>query len=63
MKIVLDETRCCSLGICESVAPDVFEVADDGQLELLEVSPPETRRVLIEDAVAACPTGALRIED
>lgn len=63
MKIVLDETRCSSLGMCESVAPDFFEVGDDGELNLLDVEPPDDQRALIEEAVAACPTAALSIED
>ncbi|WP_036490605.1 ferredoxin [Nocardioides sp. CF8] len=63
MKIVLDETKCSSLGMCESVAPDFFEVGDDGELNLLDVNPPADQRELIEEAVAACPTGALSIED
>lgn len=63
MKIVLDETKCSSLGMCESVAPDFFEVGEDGELNLLEVNPPEDQRALIEEAVAACPTAALGIED
>ena len=28
MRIVLDESKCSSLGMCESVAPDFFEVRD-----------------------------------
>ncbi len=36
MKIVLDESKCSSLGMCYSVAPDFFEVGDDGELDLLE---------------------------
>jgi ferredoxin len=63
MKIVLDETKCSSLGMCESVAPDYFEVGDDGELNLLDVSPPDDKRALIEEAVAACPTAALSLED
>ena len=63
MKIVLDEAKCSSLGMCESVAPDFFEVGDDGELHLLDVAPPADQRELIEEAVAACPTGALSIED
>ena len=63
MRIVLDESKCSSLGMCEGVAPDVFEVGDDGALHLLQVSPAADRRADVEDAVAACPTGALRLED
>ena len=63
MRIVLDENKCSSLGMCESVAPDFFEVGDDGALDLLNPTPPEDQRALMEEAVAACPTSALSIEE
>jgi len=63
MRIVLDENKCSSLGMCESVAPDYFEVGDDGALDILDATPPEDQRALIEEAVAACPTGSLSIEE
>ncbi|HVM26415.1 MAG TPA: ferredoxin [Mycobacteriales bacterium] len=62
MRIVLDQGKCSSLGMCEAVAPDVFEVGDDGALQLLQPEPPEDRRGQMEEAVAACPTGALTLE-
>jgi ferredoxin len=62
MKIVLDENKCSSLGMCESVAPDFFEVGDDGALVVLNAQPPQDARALMEEAVAACPTGALSLE-
>lgn len=63
MRIVLDENTCSSLGVCESVAPDVFEIGDNGALRVLNPHPPDDKRALIEQAVASCPTGALSIED
>ena len=63
MRIVLDESKCSSLGMCESVAPDVFEVGDDGALTVLNPTPPEGERARMEEAVAACPTAALSSED
>lgn len=63
MRIVLDKDKCSSLGMCESVAPDFFEVDDDGELNILDLTPPSDKRALIEEAVAACPTSALSIED
>jgi ferredoxin len=62
MKIVLDENKCSSLGMCESVAPEFFEVGDDGALTLLNPLPPTDKRALMDEAVAACPTAALRLE-
>ncbi len=63
MRIVHDESRCASLGICESVAPGVFEVGDDGQLRVLDPTPGESLRRLVAEAVAGCPTGALAIRE
>jgi ferredoxin len=62
MRIVLDESKCSSLGMCESVAPAFFEVGDDGALALLRTDGDEGERALLEEAVAACPTAALRLE-
>ena len=62
MRIVLDEAKCSSLGMCESVAPEFFEVGDDGALAVLRDEAGEDQRALLEEAVAACPTAALRLE-
>ena len=62
MRIVHDEARCASTGMCEAVAPDLFEIRDDGWLYVLDSTPGEGRRADVEQAVAACPTGALSIE-
>ena len=62
MRIVLDESKCSSLGMCESGAPEFFEVGDDGALAVLRDEAGEDQRALLEEAVAACPTAALRLE-
>ncbi|ETZ59510.1 ferredoxin [Mycobacterium europaeum] len=49
--------------MCEGLAPDFFEVSNDGKLHILNPGPPECHRALIEDAVASCPTGALALHD
>ncbi|GAB3385467.1 ferredoxin [Amycolatopsis echigonensis] len=62
MKIVVDWNKCTGLGICESLAPDVFEVNEAGELELkLEVIS-DDQVSGVEEAVAGCPTEALRLE-
>jgi ferredoxin len=47
--------------ICESLAPGIFEVDDDGNLNLLKDDICSTDLHDVEEAVATCPTGALRI--
>ena len=44
MRIDWDEHRCASLGMCEGVAPEVFEVGEDGELAVLVEEPPEGSR-------------------
>lgn len=59
MKIVIDRDRCNILGVCESIAPDHFEVNDEDELDLLQEDVSVMDRTLIERAVNGCPSGAL----
>lgn len=62
MMISVDRARCTGLGICESYAPDIFEVDDEGELVLaLDTVAPEMLDA-VRQAVAGCPTEALRLE-
>lgn len=61
MRIRVDYNKCTGLGICESLAPDVFEVNDDGELELKTESIPDGQLADVEAAVDGCPTEALSI--
>ena len=62
MKVIADFAKCTGLGICESMAPNIFEVNDDGELVLLKEDITDDELESVEEAVAGCPTEALRIE-
>jgi ferredoxin len=62
MKISVDTDRCTGHGVCESLAPEIFEVGDDGIVHLLTADLTEDQRPIIESAVAECPTQALSLE-
>lgn len=62
MKVIVDFVKCAGLGICESMAPDFFEVNDDGELVLMRDDISDDELQSVEEAVAGCPTEALRIE-
>jgi ferredoxin len=62
MKVVVDRGRCSSIGLCEAIAPDIFEVGPDGALNIVVADVPEERRGDVEQACADCPTQALSIE-
>jgi ferredoxin len=61
MRIEVDRDLCASTGGCEAVAPDVFEIGDDGVLVVLRPEPADDEVAHVHDAVDACPTRALRL--
>jgi ferredoxin len=63
VRIAVDYDKCSGLGMCESIAPDVFEVEDDGSLTLHLTEVPEGREDEIREACEACPTEALSLQD
>jgi ferredoxin len=62
MKVVVDYDVCASTGGCMRIAPEVFEVRDDGFLYVLQENPPESLRPQVEEAADMCPTGAITVE-
>ena len=63
MKVVVDFDVCASNAVCMGIAPEVFEVRDDGYLYVLDENPPEEMREKLRQAVNGCPTGAITIVD
>lgn len=63
MRVVVDFDRCESNALCMGIAPEVFEVRDDGFLYILDEHPPESMRAQLEEAVMACPTQAITLEE
>jgi ferredoxin len=62
-RVAVDRELCVGSGSCEVLAPDVFEVDDDGVLEVLVAEPHDDDVPAVRDAVQACPTRALRLVD
>ncbi|MDP9019786.1 MAG: ferredoxin [Actinomycetota bacterium] len=62
MHVVVDYRRCISAGSCTRAAPEVFELAADGTLHLLQDAPDESLRAQVEEAAEHCPTGAITVE-
>ena len=63
MRVVVDADLCQGHGVCESEAPDVFEVGKDHKVVVLDVHPPEDQRAAVGEAVRFCPTHALSVVD
>jgi ferredoxin len=60
-RIEVDLDLCQGHAMCELEAPDVFKVPKRGTVVILDATPPEEERSLVEQAVWACPTQALKI--
>lgn len=61
MKIKVDYDLCESNALCEAMAPDVFELDDDDNLQLkTEQTTPENVDE-VKRAVAACPRAAISL--
>lgn len=61
MRIEADRGKCDGLGMCEAMAPDFFEVGDDGTVVVLDESPGEEHRTDLAAAVDSCPVLALKL--
>ncbi|MCU1657144.1 MAG: ferredoxin [Pseudonocardiales bacterium] len=62
MYVSLDRDRCSGIGICESIAPGYFEIAEDGSLQLLRDDVEPEAITEVEEAVRSCPTLALTLQ-
>ncbi len=61
MKICVDRTKCTGLGICESLAPDNFEIDDAGGLLVLREHTDDRDIDDVRAAIEGCPTEALTL--
>jgi ferredoxin len=62
-RIEVDIDLCQGHGVCESEAPDLFEVDRDRKVRVLDPQPSDDARRVAELAVKYCPTHALRLVD
>ncbi|MGO9382496.1 MAG: ferredoxin [Mycobacterium sp.] len=61
VRVEFDQDSCIGSGICESLAEDVFRVGDDGVMTPVTDVVPDEREGAVTQAVARCPTGAIRV--
>jgi ferredoxin len=63
MRVEVDLDKCTGHGICESIADDVFEVGEDGSVEIHDDAVSDSDRDRVQQAVTQCPAAALRLLD
>ena len=62
-KVVVDFDLCESNAICMGIAPEVFEVRDDGFLYILQEEPNPEQHKRVRAAAKGCPTGAITLDE
>jgi ferredoxin len=62
MRVTVDRVACESNGICAGIAPAVFDLGDDDVLRVLDETPGEDARELVQEAVRNCPRQALSLD-
>jgi len=55
--------ECIGDGICEEICPEVFELRDDGIAYVIEEEPGAALFDKVTEAVEACPTEAIIVEE
>lgn len=63
MKVSVDYDLCEANGLCEGVAPSVFELDDDDQLQLLRDDVEGDELVGARRAAAICPKAAILLAE
>ena len=64
-RIIFNRSTCSGIGLCEMHAPDVFEIADDGdgrmvpKVETVDAA----KRAEVEQAATSCPTASITLVD
>ncbi len=61
MKIKVDYDLCESNALCEAMAPEVFEVDDNDDLQLKTEETNDRNLENVKRAVAACPRAAISL--
>jgi ferredoxin len=62
VQVTLVVDKCIGSGSCEMLAPEVFEVGDDGLAKLLDASPGSEMESKVRAAEESCPTQAISVE-
>ncbi|GAC54944.1 MULTISPECIES: ferredoxin [Gordonia] len=62
MRVVVDQDRCGGHGRCIAVAPDLFDLDDDGVSFPITEEIGTDQEAAAKEAIANCPQSAIRIE-
>lgn len=58
MQVKVNKDLCVGCGTCAAVAPDLFEMKEDGKAEFVGEANDETMET-VDRAISMCPTSAI----
>lgn len=59
MKVKVNKEICIGCGACQAIAPDVFEIEDDGLAQAKDIEINDNIKEDVIDALEGCPTSAI----
>lgn len=59
MKAKVIRENCIGCGACQAIAPNIFEIDDEGLSKVLSEEVSENDEEDFKDALESCPTGAI----
>ncbi|KPU44528.1 ferredoxin [Oxobacter pfennigii] len=62
MKTKVDPETCIGCGLCPSIAPDIYEMGDDGKAFAKEPEVSPSQEDAAQEAADGCPVDAIEIE-
>lgn len=62
MKATIDRAGCIGCGLCPSICPEVFQMADDGLAEVIVDEVPAAVEGTAEEARENCPVSVITVE-
>ena len=67
MKVSIDQTKCAVCGSCVAICPEVFEMKDNGTVDVKDefrgVEIPQELVEKVKEAQSMCPASAVVIEE
>lgn len=57
------KNMCIGCGACQALVPDVFEINDEGQAEVILDTIPESLEDEVKDASENCPVNAIEVNE
>jgi ferredoxin len=61
MKIRIDKPRCVGHARCAAIAPDVYELDDDGYIAAAQIEVPPEQEAIARRGARACPERIITI--